>query len=144
MVTRNISVTADKSFWGENLKVGLKNSVESIVTENDTALKVGSGSLKVLATPKMIALMEKSAADLLEKLLPEEFTSVGISLNVRHTAPTPIGLKIFAEAIIKEIDGRKIIFEVFAMDEHEEIGCGTRERFIVDRKKFQSKADSKI
>ena len=128
----------------ENLKVGLKNSVESVVTENDTALKVGSGSLKVLATPKMIALMEKAAADLVEKLLPEEFTSVGISLNVRHIAPTPIGLKIFAEAIIKEIDGRKIIFEVFAKDEHEEIGCGTHERFIVDRKKFQSKADSKI
>lgn len=128
----------------ENLKIGLKNSVESIVTENDTALKIGSGSLKVLATLKMIALMEKSAADLVEKILPEEFTSVGISLNVRHTAPTPIGLKIFAEAVIKEIDERKITFEVSANDERGEIGRGTHERFIVDRKKFQSKADSKI
>lgn len=127
----------------ENLKVGLKNSVEAVVTEEDTALKVGSGSLKVLATPKMIALMEKSAADLVEKILPEEFTSVGISLNVRHVAPTPVGMKIFAECVIKEIDERKIIFEVFAKDERGEIGRGTHERFIVDRKKFQSKADSK-
>ena len=127
----------------ENLKVGLKNSAESFVTENDTAVKVGSGSLKVLATPKMIALMEKSAADLLEKLLPENFTSVGISLNVQHTAPTPTGMKIFAEAEIIETDGRKILFEVFAKDEVGEIGRGKHERFIVDRKKFQDKADSK-
>ena len=127
----------------ENLKVGLKNSAESFVTENDTAVKVGSGSLKVLATPKMIALMEKSSADLLEKLLPENFTSVGISLNVQHTAPTPTGMKIFAEAEIIETDGRKILFEVFAKDEVGEIGRGKHERFIVDRKKFQDKADSK-
>lgn len=128
----------------ENLKVGLKNSVESVVTENDTALKVGSGSLKVLATPKMIALMEKSAADLVEKILPEEFTSVGISLNVQHIAPTPAGLKIFTEAEIISVEGRKIIFTVSAKDEVEEIGRGTHERFIVDRKKFFAKAEKKL
>ena len=127
----------------EKLKVGLKNSVESIVTENDTALKIGSGSLKVLATPKMIALMEKSAADLAEKILPEDFTSVGISLNIQHTAPTPVNMKFFAQAEIIAVDGRKIIFEVAANDERGEIGRGTHERFIVDRKKFQAKADSK-
>ena len=128
----------------ENLKVGLKNSAEKIVGENDSALAVGSGSLKVLATPIMLAVMEKSAADLVEKLLPEEFTSVGISLNIKHTAPTPIGMKIFAQAEIIEILDRKIIFEIVANDERGEIGRGTHERFIVDRKKFQSKADSKI
>lgn len=128
----------------ENLKIGLKNSVESVVTENDTALKVGSGSLKVLATPKMIALMEKSAADLVEKILLEEFTSVGISLNVQHIAPTPIGLKFFAEAEIISVEGRKIIFTVSAKDEVEEIGRGTHERFIVDRKKFFAKAEKKL
>ena len=127
----------------ENLKVGLKNSVESIVTEDDTAIKVGSGSIKVLATPILIALMEKSSADLLEKILPEEFTSVGISLNVQHLSPTPIGLKIFAESEIIAVEERKIIFEVSAKDERGEIGRGTHERFIVNRKNFQSKADSK-
>ena len=127
----------------ENLKVGLKNSVESTVTENDTAFKIGSGSLRVLATPKMIALMEKSAADLVEKILPEEFTSVGISLNVQHIAPTPVNMKFFAQAEIIAVDGRKIIFEVVANDERGEIGRGTHERFIVDRKNFQAKADSK-
>ena len=125
------------------LKVGLKNSVAQVVTENDTAVAVGSGSLKVLATPKLIALAERAAADLLEKNLSPELTSVGIAVNVEHTAPTPVGMKIFAEVEILEIAGRKIIFEVTANDERGEILRGKHERFIVNREKFQSKADSK-
>lgn len=127
----------------ENLQVGLKNTAEKIVTENDTALKIGSGSLKVLATPIMIALCEKAAADLAEKILPQEFTTVGISMNVQHNAPTPIGMKIFAECKITAVEGRKIIFEIAANDEVGEIGRGVHERFIVDRNKFQSKADGR-
>ena len=127
----------------ENLTVGLEKSVSMVVTESDTALAVGSGSLKVLATPKMLALIEKAAADLVEENLPEEWTSVGISLNVAHTAPTPVGMQIRAEAELVELDGRKIIFEVAAFDECGEIGCGRHERFIVNREKFQLKADAK-
>ena len=125
------------------LKIGLKNSVAQVVTETDTAVAVGSGSLKVLATPKIIALIEKAAAELVEKNLSPELTSVGISVNFEHTAPTPVGMKISAEVEILEIDGRKIIFKVAAFDEVGEIGRGKHERFIVNREKFQSKADSK-
>jgi len=128
----------------ENLKIGLKNSVAQIVTEKDTAVAVGSGSLKVLATPKLIALVEKAAADLAEKVLPPEFTSVGTLINFEHTAPTPLNLKYRAEVEIAEIDGRKIIFEVTTFDERGEIGRGRHERFIVNREKFQAKADSKF
>lgn len=127
----------------EKLRIGLKNSVAQGVGENDTALAVGSGSLKVLATPKMLALMEKAAADLVEENLPAEFTSVGISLDVKHTAPTPIGMNVRAEVELIEIDGRKLIFSVAAFDDAGEIGSGRHERFIVDRAKFQSKADAK-
>ncbi len=125
------------------LQIGLKNSAAQVVTENDTALAVGSGSLKVLATPKIIALIEKAAAELVEKNLSPELTSVGISVNFEHTAPTPVGMKISAEVEIIEIDKRKIIFEVAAFDEVGEIGHGKHERFIVNREKFQTKADSK-
>lgn len=128
----------------EKIEVGLKNSAESIVTETDTALSVGSGSLKVLATPKMLALIEKAAAELLEKNLPTEYTSVGILLNVKHTSPSPVGIKYFAEVEIIEVDGRKIIFEVVAKDERGEIGRGNHERFIVEREKFQAKANAKV
>ena len=128
----------------EKIEIGLKNSAESIVQVEDTAVKVGSGSLEVLATPRMIALVEKAAADLLEKNLPAEFTSVGISLLVAHTAPTPVGMKYSAEVEIISVDGKKVMlyFEVF--DEVGEIGSGTHERFIVNREKFLSKANVKL
>ncbi len=128
----------------ENLKPGLSNVEEMTVTEGETALKAGSGSLKVLATPVMVCLMEKAATNLAEKNLPPEFTSVGTSLEIKHIAPTPVNMKIRTKAILTEIDGRKLIFEVSAADEVEEIGKGRHERFIVKREKFQSKADEKI
>lgn len=125
-----------------DLKVGLKNSVAQVVTENDTAVAVGSGSLKVLATPKLIALVEKAAADLVEKNLSPEMTSVGTLVNFEHTAPTPVGMKFSAEVEIIEIDGRKIIFNVKTFDEVREVGHGRHERFIVNREKFQTKANN--
>ena len=124
--------------------IGMTDTAEDIVTEKNTALALGSGSLKVFATPAMIRLIEQTSAQLVEKNLPQEFTSVGIALNVLHTAPTPLGMKVRAQVKIISVDGRKIFFDVVAFDERGEIGRGTHERFIVDRKKFQLKADAKI
>ena len=126
----------------ENL-IGMTNAAEEFVTEKNMAVALGSGSLKVFATPALIRLIESAAAELVEKNLPRELTSVGIALNVRHTAPTPLGMKVRAEVKIISVDGRKIIFEVAASDARGEIGRGTHERFIVDREKFQRKADAK-
>ena len=127
----------------ENL-IGLTGATEDSVTAENTALAVGSGSLKVLATPAMICLVERAAAALVEKNLPPESTSVGIAINIKHTAPSPIGMNIRAEVKIVAVDGRKVIFDVAAFDERGEIGRGSHERFIVDRKNFQAKADSKL
>ena len=123
---------------------GLINTAETSVTKENTALALGSGSLKVFATPAMIRLIEVAAAELVDKNLPPEMTSVGTLLNVKHTAPTPLGMKVRAEVKIISVDGRKIIFEVAAFDERGEIGRGSHERFIVNREKFQAKADAKI
>ena len=124
--------------------IGMTNTAEDIVTEKNTALALGSGSLKVFATPAMIRLIEQTSSQLVEKNLPQEFTSVGIALNVLHTSPTPPSMKVRAQVKIISVDGRKIFFDVVAFDERGEIGRGTHERFIVDRKKFQLKADAKI
>ena len=126
----------------ENL-IGMTNAAEEFVTEKNMAVALGSGSLKVFATPALIRLIERAAAELVEKNLPRELTSVGIALNVKHTAPTPLGMKVRAEVKIISVDGRKIIFEVISSDARGEIGRGTHERFIVDREKFQRKADAK-
>ena len=123
--------------------LGMTNTAEEIVTEKNIALALKSGSLKVFATPAMIRLIEEASAELLEKNLPPESTSVGISININHTAPTPLGMKVRAEVKVVSVEGRKIIFEIATFDERGEIGRGTHERFIVDAKKFQNKADGK-
>lgn len=126
------------------LKVGMKFQVEEEVTERNTAVALGSGSLEVYATPAMACLMERAAADLAQKHLPEGWTSVGISLNIKHQAPTPIGMAVKAEAEIVQVDGRKLTYTVRAFDDREEIGNGTHERFIVEAEKFRGKAAGKL
>ncbi len=121
------------------LKVGEKNSVTMTVTENDTALAMKSGSLKVLATPRLISLVEEAASALAESFLPADYTSVGTSLNVNHIAATPIGSTVRADVELVEFDGRKLIFKVSAVDDVKEIFNGRHERFIVNREKFLSK-----
>ena len=126
------------------MEIGMKNEIETTVKQEQTAVAIGSGSLKVYGTPAMMSLMERAASELADKNLPPEQTSVGTLMNVKHTAPTPVGMKVKATATITQIDGRRLVYEVKAYDEAGEIGSGMHERFIVNRQKFQSKADSKV
>ena len=102
-----------------------------------------SGSLPVFATPAMTALMEQAAAELVDELVPSDWTSVGISLNIRHKAATALGRSVHAEAEVKSFDGRQVTFAVKAFDEAGEIGEGLHERVLVNREKFMSKVSAK-
>ena len=126
------------------VQVGLKNTVSEEVTEEKTARAMGSGSLPVYATPAMTCLMEKAATEAVEALVPEGWTTVGISLHVAHTAATPVGLTVRAEAEVTAVEGRKIIFTVRAYDDQGEIGVGSHERFAVAKEKFLAKAAAKV
>ena len=126
------------------VQVGLKNTVSEVVTEEKTAKAMGSGSLPVYATPAMTCLMEKAATEAVEALVPEGWDTVGISLHVAHTAATPVGLTVRAEAEVTAVEGRKIIFTVRAYDDQGEIGVGSHERFAVAREKFLAKAAAKV
>lgn len=125
------------------LKEGVKGTQEIMVTEENTAKVMGSGALDVFATPAMIALMEKTAWTSVADELDEGCGTVGISLNVAHSAPTPLGMKVTCESELTGIDGRKLIFYVKAYDEKGVIGEGTHERFIIQNEKFQKKANMK-
>ena len=127
----------------DKITVGLTNEVKTDVTENNTAKTMGSGSLPVFATPAMTCLMEKAATELAEPLLEEGWTTVGISLNVAHTAATPVGMSVRAVAKVTKVEGRKLTYEVTAFDEAGEIGRGTHERFAVPKEKFLTKAEAK-
>lgn len=121
----------------------VKATVNDIVTDNNTAVSVGSGSLAVYATPSMLALIEKAACVALEGVLNDGETSVGTLLNVKHIAATPVGMKVSATAELIERDGRRLVFNVTANDECGLIGEGTHERFVVNSEKFIQKTYSK-
>lgn len=125
------------------LKTGIKGKEIVIVDETNTAKTMGSGTLNVFATPAMTALMEKTAWKSVAGELEEGSGTVGIRLDITHDAPTPLGMKVTCESVLTSIDGRKLTFEVEAWDERGKIGSGVHERFIIDNKKFQEKADHK-
>ena len=123
------------------IEVGMKGEAAAKVTEENIAIVMKSGSLPVFATPAMTALME--AAELVDELVPSDWTSVGISLNIRHKAATALGRSVHAEAEVKSFDGRQVTFAVKAFDEAGEIGEGLHERVLVNREKFMSKVSAK-
>ena len=125
------------------LEVGIRGQKETIVTKQNTAAGIGSGSLEVFSTPIMILLMEESCFMSVSNKLDEGFTTVGISVDVRHLSATPLGMKVEIKSELIKIDGRALTFEVEAYDEKGLIGEGIHERFIVNNEKFQAKTDSK-
>lgn len=123
----------------QELKPGLTGTAATIVRETNTALAMGSGSLLVFATPSMIALMEQAACNAVAACIDDESSSVGTLINITHDAATGMGKKVTATATLKEVQGRKLIFEVTAADEDKQIGKGTHERFIINKEKFMAK-----
>ena len=122
------------------MTVGTKHEVSLTVTDEVTAAKVKSGSLAVLATPYMVALMEQAASELCDKFVPEGISTVGTALNISHLAPTCVGGNVKAVATLTDFDGRKAAFEVEAYDDAGLIGKGTHERFTIKIDSFMKKA----
>lgn len=109
------------------------------VTSQNTATTMGSGDMDVFATPAMVALMENAAMKAVGKELPEGSTTVGAEMNVTHIKPSGMGVEITATAVLTEIEGRKLTFNVGARDAEGMIGEGVHIRYVVDREKFLAK-----
>ncbi len=119
-------------------------SVKLKVDEENLAVSMGSGSLMVLATPAVAALMENAAAKLADNILnDEELTTVGTMISIEHTSPTPINAEVTATAVLTKTEGRMFYFDVFSEDKKGEIAKGTHTRVSVNSEKFQLKADDK-
>ena len=126
-----------------SIEVGMKGRAETEVTRDNIAQAVGSGLVPVFATPCMIALMEKAAVNAVQaQLAPDEGTG-GTRLDVTHDAATPVGMKVWAEAEVTAVEGRRLTFAVSAYDEAEKIGGGTHERFLIKPERFLAKAEGK-
>lgn len=124
------------------LRPGISHKVSMVVSVNESAIHVGSGSLQVFSTPSMIALMEKAALEAVAGYLEEGKGTVGSLVNVSHIRPSPIGAEIICVARLDEIEGRKLKFSVEASDANGPIGSGIHERYIIDELMFMSKIKS--
>ena len=125
------------------LPVGLTGTAELVVGEQHTAPRVGSGRIRVLATPVMINLIEAAALAAVEQSLPEQHQSLGTHLDVTHVAATPVGTRVRATAEVVRVEGRTIHFRVRAEDERELIGEGTHVRMVVNLERFDQRVNEK-
>ncbi len=126
-----------------SLKPGMEAEQVFVVKGEHSAEHVGSGSLRVLATPSMIGFMERVARDLMERQLSEGKSSVGVHVDVRHLAATPIGSSVRVACAITGIEGRRVEFAVEAWDEVEKIGEGRHVRYVIDVARFLERVESK-
>ena len=126
-----------------SLTIGSKGRAEALVAEANTAAAVGSGLVPVFATPYMIALMENAAVNAVQTGLEPGQGTVGTRLEVTHDAATPVGMKVWAEAELTALEGKKLTFAVRAFDEAGPIGGGVHERFIITVDRFLAKAEAK-
>jgi fluoroacetyl-CoA thioesterase len=127
-----------------SLQTGLKGSAELLVGVEHTAPRVGSGRVPVLATPVMINVIEAAALAAVEHLLPIGHQSLGIHLDVRHFAATPVGMRVRATSELIGIDGRTLLFKVEAHDEREPIGDGWHKRVVVNVARFDQRIQRKL
>lgn len=119
-----------------NIKKGTQGNQTKIVEKKDTASQYGSGLANVFATPAMIALMEKTAFQSIESLLPKGFSSVGIEINVKHIKASLPGAIISCKSDVTNIDGKKVFFNITAFDENGQIGKAEHIRYIINSDEF--------
>lgn len=117
-------------------KEGISHTAGIIVTDEISALKMGSGNLEVLATPAMVALMENAAMNAVKPFLEEGESTVGAFISTTHEHPTHIGETVSATATLTEIEGRKLTFTVEASDSKGIIGRGTHIRYVISVERF--------
>ncbi len=127
----------------DNIKPGVVGEKTTTVTQELTAQHLGSGGLAVYSTPSMVALMEGAAVAAIDPLLPQGQASVGVSLNIRHLAATPVGRKVRARAEVTAVEGRQVTFTIQSWDERELIGEGSHTRFVIDIARFKQRVQAK-
>jgi fluoroacetyl-CoA thioesterase len=126
------------------LKPGICGHAELTVTEENTALALGSGTLKVLATPAVAALAEKTCWQSVAPALEPGQSTVGTKLDLAHNAPTPVGGKVVCDSKLTALEGRRLIFHVNVSDMAGSVAEILHERFLVTDEKFQAKAQDRL
>lgn len=128
----------------QEFQAGLKHEETIKVTDNVIAPRYVEGTPEAFATPALVALMELTAANAVRDYLEEDETTVGTSVTLKHTAPTPVGMSVRCQVTLAEVDRRRLVFDVAAWDDSEQICEGQHERFVVGLDKFSDNLRNKI
>lgn len=129
--------------YQKTVRPGLTREETFIVEEQHAARSVGSGGSRVLATPWMIAFMERVAYRLLAEHLGEGDSSVGVLVDVRHLAPTPVGASVRVKVEVEYLKNSQVTFTVAAWDQVEKIGEGSHRRVVIDEERFLRRVEAK-
>jgi predicted thioesterase len=122
---------------------GLTGKSEMIVKEEDLVGRLGNVPVNVLSTPRLIQLLEAAAIEAIQKFIPPDQMSLGTGVKIRHLSATPLGMKVTANALLKEIEKNRLFFWVDAYDEKEKVAEGEHERVLVSKERFIQKIERK-
>jgi fluoroacetyl-CoA thioesterase len=125
------------------MRVGMKGLQEMVVSPQDLASVLGNIGADVLSTHRVVLLIEQASRNAIEKCVPDKSMTVGTMINIRHLAATPLGSKVRAEAYLKRVDGRRMLFDVAAYDEFDKIAEGENEQLLVSVDRFLERVQSK-
>ncbi len=122
---------------------GVTGKSEMMVRDEDLVSQLGITDVDVLSTPRLVQLMEAAAIKAIQEFIPSDQLSLGTHVKIKHLSPTPLGMKVIAHAILKEVDKNRLIFLVDAYDEMEKVAEGEHERILVSKEHFLQKVDKK-
>jgi predicted thioesterase len=122
---------------------GLTGKSEMVVKDEDLVSQLGSMEVDVLSTPRLIQLMESAAIEAIRKFIPSDQLSLGTLVKIKHLSPTPIGIKVVARALLKEVHKNRLLFLIDAYDKVEKVAEGEHERIIVSKERFLQKVKKK-
>jgi predicted thioesterase len=122
---------------------GLIGKSEMVVREEDLVSKLGSITVDVLSTPRLIQLLETAAIEAIQGYMPSDQLSLGTQVKIKHLSPTPLGMKVTAHALLKEVDNNRLFFLVDAYDEKDKVAEGEHERILVSKERFIQRVEKK-
>ena len=122
---------------------GLIGKSEIVVKEEDLVGRLGDAAVEVLSTPRLIQLLEAAAIEAIHEFIPPDQLSLGTQVKIKHLSPTPLGKKVTAHALLKEVDKNRLFFLVEAYDETEKVAEGEHERILVSKERFFQKIEGK-
>jgi predicted thioesterase len=122
---------------------GLTGEVEMVVKEEDLVTHLGGFDADVLTTPRLVQLLEEAAIQAIKDCIPSDQMSLGAFVKIKHLSPTPLGMKVTAHALLREVDKNRLLFVVDAYDEVEKVAEGEHERILVRRERFLQNVEKK-